>query len=149
LADFLKEQSPDVVLLGKQSIDSDDAAVGPMVGEMLGIPSVTVVVKLEIEGTSVKAEREIEGGHEKVESTLPVVITAQKGLNEPRYPSLKGIMAAKSKPIEEKVPSAASNKVEVLAMRKPEAKSAGRIIGTDASAVPELVRLLHEEAKII
>ena len=149
LADFLKEQSPEIVLFGKQSIDSDNAAVAPMVAEMLGIPSVTVVVKLEIDGTKVTAEREIEGGHEKVETQLPVVIAAQKGLNEPRYPSLKGIMAAKSKPIEELQPSPASNKVEVLVMRKPGAKSAGKIIGNDASAVPELVRLLHEEAKVI
>jgi electron transfer flavoprotein beta subunit len=77
------------------------------------------------------------------------VFTAQKGLNEPRYPSLKGIMAAKSKPIEEKVPAAAQLKVEVVAMRKPPSKNSGKIVGTDASAVPELVRLLHEEAKVI
>ena len=149
LADFLKGQVPDVILFGKQSIDSDDAAVGPMVAEMLGIPSVTVVVKLEIEGTKVRAEREIEGGHEKVETRLPVVLTAQKGLNEPRYPSLKGIMAAKSKPIEEKQPAPVSNKTEVVVMRKPAAKSAGKILGSDAGAVLELVRLLHEEAKVI
>lgn len=149
LAEYLKGQSPDLVLFGKQSIDSDGGSVGPMVAELLGMPSVSVVVKLEIEGTTVKAEREIEGGHEKVETRLPVVITAQKGLNEPRYPSLKGIMAAKSKPIEEVKPAAAAMNVEVLAMRKPPAKSAGRILGTDATAVPELVRLLHEEAKVL
>lgn len=149
LAEYLKGISPDVILFGKQSIDSDDGAVGSMVAELLGMPSVSVVVKLEIEGTTVKAEREIEGGHEKVETRLPVVITAQKGLNEPRYPSLKGIMAAKSKPIEEITPTPASLHVEVLAMRKPPAKSAGKILGTDASAVPELVRLLHEEAKVL
>jgi electron transfer flavoprotein beta subunit len=84
-----------------------------------------------------------------VEATLPMVITAQKGLNEPRYPSLKGIMAAKSKPIEEKQPAPASNKAEVVEMKKPPAKSAGKIVGTGADAVPELVRLLHEEAKVI
>ena len=149
LADAIREQSPDVVFLGKQSIDSDDGAVGGMVAEMLGFPSVSVVVKLEIKEGMATAEREIEGGHEKVELRLPAVFTAQKGLNEPRYPSLKGIMAAKSKPIEEKQPSAAENKTELRAMKKPPAKSAGRIVGTDASAVPELVRLLHEEAKVI
>lgn len=150
LAGFMKGQSADIMLFGKQSIDSDGASVGPMVAEMLGVPSVTVVVKLEVGADgSVKAEREIEGGHEKVETRLPVVITAQKGLNEPRYPSLKGIMAAKSKPIEEQQPVAAANKVEILAMRKPAAKSAGKIVGTDATAVPELVRLLHEEAKVL
>lgn len=149
LADYIKGISPDVVFFGKQSIDSDDAAVGSMVAEMLELPSVSVVVKLEIAGTKAIAEREIEGGHEKVETTLPAVFTAQKGLNEPRYPSLKGIMGAKSKPIEEKVPNQVASKVEVLGMQRPPAKNAGKIVGTDASAVPELVRLLHEEAKVI
>ncbi len=149
LADYIKTVSPDVVFFGKQSIDGDDAAVGPMVAEMLELPSVSVVVKLEIAAGKAIAEREIEGGHEKVETTLPAVFTAQKGLNEPRYPSLKGIMAAKSKPIEEKTPTPAPNKVEVLAMQRPPAKAAGKIVGTDATAVAELVRLLHEEAKVI
>ena len=149
LADALKELSPDVVLFGKQSIDSDNTAVGPMVAELLGWPSIAVVVKLEIADGKVLAEREIEGGHEKVESRLPIVITAQKGLNVPRYPSLKGIMAAKNKPVVEKQPVPPNNRVEVLLMRKPPAKSAGKIVGTGPDAVPELVRLLHEEAKVI
>jgi electron transfer flavoprotein beta subunit len=149
LADYLKEISPDVIFFGKQSVDSDDAAVGTMVAEMLGLPSVSVAVKLEITNGSAIAEREIEGGKEKVQTSLPAVFTAQKGLNEPRYPSLKGIMAAKSKPIEEKVPAVAQPKVEIVALRKPPSKSAGKIVGTDSSAVTELVRLLHEEAKVI
>jgi electron transfer flavoprotein beta subunit len=149
LADYLKGISPDVIFFGKQSVDSDDAAVGTMVAEMLGLPSVSVAVKLEITNGTAIAEREIEGGKEKVQATLPAVFTAQKGLNEPRYPSLKGIMAAKSKPIEEKVPAAAQPKVEIVALRKPPSKNAGKIVGTDASAVTELVRLLHEEAKVI
>ncbi len=150
LADFIKGLSPDIIFFGKQSIDSDDAAVGCMVAEMLGLPSASVVVGLELaDAKSAVAEREIEGGHEKVAVSLPAVFTAQKGLNEPRYPSLKGIMAAKSKPIEEQQASPAQNKTEVRSMQKPPAKSAGKIVGTDASAVPELVRLLHEEAKVI
>jgi electron transfer flavoprotein beta subunit len=149
LADYIKELSPDVVFFGKQSIDGDDAAVGCMVAEMLGLPSVSVIVKLDITGGNVVAEREIEGGHERVETRLPAVFTAQKGLNEPRYPSLKGIMGAKNKPIEEKIPATLAVKVELLGMQRPPAKNAGRIVGTDASAVPELVRLLHEEAKVI
>ena len=148
-ADFIKEISPDIIFFGKQSIDGDDAAVGSMVAEMLNLPSVSVVVKLEIADGRAKAEREIEGGHEKVETTLPAVFTAQKGLNDPRYPSLKGIMAAKSKPIEEKVPAPIPTKVELIGMQRPAAKNAGRIVGTDATAVAELVRLLHEEAKVI
>ena len=149
LADYIKEVSPDAVFFGKQSIDGDDAAVGSMVAEMLELPSVSVVVKLEITDGKVIAEREIEGGHEKVETRLPAVFTAQKGLNEPRYPSLKGIMAAKSKSIEEKVPVPVPAKVEVLGLQRPPLKSAGKIVGTDATAVAELVRLLHEEAKVI
>ena len=149
LADYLKETSPDAIFFGKQSVDADDSAVGTMVAEMLGLPSVSIAVKLEIVNGNVTAEREIEGGKEKVQTTLPAVFTAQKGLNEPRYPSLKGIMAAKSKSIEEKIPSSVQPKTEVLAMRKPPSKNAGKIVGTDVSAVPELVRLLHEEARVI
>jgi electron transfer flavoprotein beta subunit len=149
LADELKGITADVIFFGKQSVDADDAAVGTMVAEMLGLPSVAAVVKIEIANGIVTAEREIEGGKEKVQTSLPVVFTAQKGLNEPRYPSLKGIMAAKSKLIEEKTPAAAQVKVDVVSMRKPPSKNAGKILGTDAGAVPELVRLLHEEAKVI
>jgi len=94
-------------------------------------------------------EREIEGGHEVVETRLPAVFMAQKGLNDPRYPSLKGIMAAKSKPIEEKPAAPAQARVVVTSMRKPAAKGSGKIVGTDKTAVAELVRLLHEEAKVI
>jgi electron transfer flavoprotein beta subunit len=149
LADYLKELSPDIVFFGKQSVDYDDGAVGVMVAEMLGLPSVSVVVKLDIAGGKATAEREIEGGREVVETSLPAVFTAQKGLNDPRYPSLKGIMGAKSKPIEERPASPVTAKTELLQAQKPPAKPAGRIIGTDVSAVPELVRLLHEEAKVI
>ena len=150
LAAEIKGRAPDVVLFGKQSIDYDDAQVGTLVAEILSLPSVAVVVKLEIqEGGRVVCEREIEGGHEVVHTKLPAVFLAQKGLNDPRYPSLKGIMAAKSKPIEEKPAAAAAVRVQTVALRKPPAKNPGRIIGSDASAVPELVRLLHEEAKVL
>lgn len=149
LAEYLKELAPDIIFCGKQSIDGDDAAVGVMVAELLGLPSVSVVVKLELQGTKALVEREIEGGREKVEVTLPAVFTAQKGLNEPRYPALKGIMAAKSKPIEERTPAPVAQRVEVVGLRRPPSKSAGKIVGTDVSAVPELVRLLHEEAKVL
>ncbi|MBX2991753.1 MAG: electron transfer flavoprotein subunit beta/FixA family protein [Bacteroidetes bacterium] len=149
LAEELKAMSPDIILFGKQSIDYDDAQVGTMVAELLGISSVSVVVKLTIDNGKVVCEREIEGGHETVETSLPCVIQAQRGLNEPRYPSLKGIMSAKTKPIQEKPAAAGELRVESIALRKPEAKAAGKIVGTDKSAVPELVRLLHEEAKVI
>lgn len=149
LAEFAKEHGAEIIFCGKQSIDYDNAQVGGLVAELLGWPSVSVVVKLEIKDGGLIAEREIEGGHEIVHATLPVVIMAQKGLNEPRYPSLKGIMDAKRKPIEERPASAAEVRVEVSTMRKPPAKASGKIVGTDASAAAELVRLLHEEAKVI
>jgi len=149
LAAELKPMNPDVVLFGKQSIDYYNEQVPGLVAEMLGMPSVSVVVKIDIQNNIVLCEREIEGGHEIVESRLPIVITAQKGLNTPRYPSLKGIMAAKTKPIEERQPLACPPKVEIIEMQKPPAKPPGRIIGSDATAVKELVRLLHEEAKVI
>ena len=149
IADALKTLSPDCVMFGKQSIDYVDEQIPGMVAEMLGMPSVSVVVKLDTQDNKVICEREIEGGHEVVETSFPVVLSAQKGLNEPRYPSLKGIMAAKSKPIEERPAAPAAGRVEVRAMTKPPAKAPGRIIGTDATAVPELVRLLHDEAKVI
>ena len=149
LAECLRQLTPDCVLFGKQSIDYYDEQVPGLVAEMLGWPSVSVVVKIDLQGERLVCEREIEGGHEIVEATFPVVLTAQKGLYEPRYPSLKGIMAAKTKPIEERKPSDVASKVHVLAMNKPPAKASGKIVGSDAGAVPELVRLLQEEAKVI
>jgi electron transfer flavoprotein beta subunit len=113
------------------------------------LPSASIVVSLQIENNIATTEREIEGGKEIIEITLPAVITAQKGLNEPRYPSLKGIMQAKSKPIEERQPTYTQNLTEVLSMKLPSIKSKGKIVGEDVSAVPELVRLLREEAKVI
>ncbi|OGU33458.1 MAG: electron transfer flavoprotein subunit beta [Ignavibacteria bacterium GWB2_35_6b] len=149
LSEEIKSMYAKLVFCGKQSVDYDNSIVGQLTSELLGYNCVSVVVSLKIEGDKVTAEREIEGGREVVETSLPVVITAQKGLNEPRYASLKGIMAAKKKTIEEKPASANNNKVEVVQMKKPAAKQPGKIIGTDASAVPELVRLLKEEAKVI
>ncbi len=149
LVEFLKEYQPDVILFGKQSIDYDNSQLSGLVAEMLGMPSVSVIVKLTIEQEKVTCEREIEGGHETVETRLPVVLSVQKGLCEPRYPSLKGIMAAKSKPIDDKPISPCELKVETVSLKLPPSKSAGKIVGTDSSAVGELVRLLHEEAKII
>lgn len=153
IAEELKKISPDCVLFGKQSIDYSDEQIPGLVAEFLGIPSVATVVKIEaksaVDGGNVICEREIEGGHEVVETKFPCVLSTQKGLNEPRYPSLKGIMAAKTKPIEERAPAAVASLVETIAMSKPPAKAAGRIIGADATCVPELVRLLHEEAKVI
>ena len=149
LAEEIKAHNPELVFFGKQSVDFDNSVVGQMTAELLGYNCISVAVSFKLEGTKIIAEREIEGGKEILETSLPAVITAQKGLNEPRYASLKGIMAAKKKTIEEKPAAAAENHVELIGMKKPAAKQAGRILGSDASAVPELVRLLKDEAKVI
>ena len=149
LADEIKNQGAEIVFMGKQSVDYDNSITGQLTAALLGFNSVSVVVDLKIEGDKVFAEREIEGGKEIVETSLPVVITAQKGLNAPRFPSMKGIMTAKRKTIEEKSIEVGELTTKVLSMRKPPAKEPGRIIGEDASAVPELIRLLKDEAKVI
>lgn len=149
LADEIKNLGCELVFCGKQSVDYDNSITGQLIAEILDYSCVPVVVNLDIDGNKISAEREIEGGKEIVESQMPVVITAQKGLNEPRYASLKGIMAAKKKTIEEKPATTTDSLTEILKMQLPMAKQPGRILGTDSSAVPELVRLLREEAKVI
>jgi electron transfer flavoprotein beta subunit len=149
LAEEIKAQGCELVFCGKQSVDYDNSITGQLIAEMIDYSCATVVVDLKIDGSKITAEREIEGGREIVETELPAVITTQKGLNEPRYASLKGIMAAKKKTIEEKPAADSENLTEVLKMHLPPPKQAGRILGTDSSAVPELVKLLREEAKVL
>jgi electron transfer flavoprotein beta subunit len=149
LADAIKGLGPDLVLLGRQSIDFDSAQMGPTLGELLELPCVTFVTSLEIDGTTVRAERDIEGGKEVVETTLPCIITAQKGLNDPRYPKLPDIMKAKSKPVEDRAAGDREVRVATLEMRPPEKKGAGKIFEATPESIKELVRLLHEEAKVI
>jgi electron transfer flavoprotein beta subunit len=149
LAEEIKAQGSQLIFMGKQSVDYDNSIVGQLTAELLEYNCVSVVVKLDMDGEKIIAEREIEGGREIVQTSLPVIITCQKGLNEPRYASLKGIMAAKKKTIEEKAIASYTPTSKVISMQLPPGKQPGRIIGSDASAVPELVRLLKEEAKVI
>ncbi|MBK8945317.1 MAG: electron transfer flavoprotein subunit beta/FixA family protein [Ignavibacteriae bacterium] len=149
LADEIKFQNADLVFMGKQSVDFDNSITGQLTAEILGYNCVSVVVKFDINENKIVAEREIEGGKEVIETSTPAIITCQKGLNEPRYASLKGIMAAKKKVIEEKNATSFDNKLEIVQMSKPLGKQAGKILGNDSTAVPELVRLLKEEAKVI
>jgi electron transfer flavoprotein beta subunit len=149
LAEAIRSLNPDLVLLGRQSVDYDSAQIGPMLAELLELPCISFVTKLEISGTSVRAERDIEGGKEVVEASLPCIITAQKGLNDPRYPKLPDIMKAKSKPIEERPATSVASRVETLEMKKPQQKGSGKIMEFSPENVKELVRLLHEEAKVI
>ncbi|MBK7980304.1 MAG: electron transfer flavoprotein subunit beta/FixA family protein [Ignavibacteriae bacterium] len=149
LASEIKAQGAELVFFGKQAVDFDNSITGQLTAEILGYNSVSVVISFNLDGNKIIAEREIEGGKEVVETSVPAVITCQKGLNEPRYASLKGIMAAKKKVIEEKNAANFENKSEIIQMNKPLGKQAGKILGNDSSAVKELVRLLKEEAKVI
>ncbi len=149
LADEVGGRGFDLLLFGKQAIDDDNMQVPQMVAELLELPCVTVVVELEIDGARAVAHREVEGGHEVVEFPLPAVVAAQKGLNEPRYPNLKGIMAAKRKPLEQKPVALAPPKLELVSLEEPPAAQAGQIVGEGPDAVPELVRKLREEAKVL
>lgn len=148
LADEIRGREFDLLLFGKQAIDDDHMQVPQMVAELLGLPCVTVVVELRIEDGRVTARREVEGGHEMVELELPAAIAVQKGINEPRYPSLKGIMAAKRKPLEEKEVELSSATLELVGLAEPPSPAAGeRFEGVEG--VPELVRRLRDEAGVL
>ena len=149
LASAVKAANPAIVWFGRQAVDDDAAQVGPMVAELLDLPCVTAIATFELDGEKATVERDIEGGREVVETTLPAVFTTDKGLNEPRYASLKGIMAAKKKPIDEQAAELGEPGLTVLALELPPARSAGRIVGQGVEAVPELIRVLREEAKVL
>ncbi len=147
IADYATTLNPDVILLGRQSIDYDSFQMSGTLGELMNMASVSMVSKLEITGTDVAMERDIEGGKESVQTSLPCVIGVQKGLNEPRYPKLPDIMKAKSKPIEEVTPSSQETRVQTITMDIPASKRVGKILGDTDADIAEFVRLLHEDAK--
>ena len=149
LADEIRDREYDLVLFGKQAIDDDNMQVPQMVAEFLGLPCATVVVGLEIDGIEATARREVEGGHEVLEFRLPAVVSTQKGLNEPRYPSLKGIMAAKRMPLEQRQVTLSAPTIDFIRLEEPPAPAAGRIIGEGSDAVPDLMRALREEAGVL
>lgn len=149
LADILRSRPHDVIFFGKQSIDADNGAVGVMVARLLDLPVVTLVTKFAIEGTKAVVHREADAGTEVYEVRLPAVFTAQRGLCEPRYPSIKGIMMAKKKPIEEYEAPAPKGTHLLDKLDLPPARTGGRIVGKGPEAVPELVKLLRQEAKVL
>jgi electron transfer flavoprotein beta subunit len=159
LAAAAKGGAYDFIWFGQKGVGYDESLVGPMFAELFGVPHVGSVIKLEVGEGKVTAHREIEGAHEVVECALPAVFTAQKGLNEPRYASLKGIMAAKKKPIAEKKlaelgvteTDPAQAKMRWRKLELPPARQAVKLVPADdpAAAGKELVRLLREEAKVI
>jgi electron transfer flavoprotein beta subunit len=163
IAKIIGEMEYDLILCGKQAVDTDNVQVGIILAELLDIPHVNIVTKLELNVSEKKciAHREIEGATALIETPLPVVITCQKGLNEPRYPSLKGIMMAKRKPITEKGCSdigidpdtvgITGAKSRIVSLEYPPERPPGRIIEgeTPGEVVTEVVKLLREEAKVI
>ncbi|MEM7308421.1 MAG: electron transfer flavoprotein subunit beta/FixA family protein [Planctomycetota bacterium] len=149
LADQIGSMGADLVLCGRIATDRDNAAVGPMLAAMLGWGCVTDAVEVEVDGGKATVKREGEAGVETYTTDLPAVITCQKDLNEPRYAGLKGIMAAKKKPLEEVDFTPADNQAEVVRLELPAARPEGRIVGEGADAVPALIDALRNEAKVL
>ncbi len=161
LAAALKSAPFDLVIAGQRAVDEDNYQVGAAVAELLGIPHVSLVMKAELLDGKIRCHRTVEGGTMVVEAPLPALFTTQRGLNEPRYASLPGIMKAKKKPLEVKSladlgvdpaqAGAASRKVVLKALRLPPERKAVRMIKgeTPEAVAAELIRALHEEAKLI
>jgi electron transfer flavoprotein beta subunit len=157
LAEYLKDKEADLILGGNVAIDGGSGQVAPRVAEQLGMPYVTTITKLEINGSAATITRDVEGDSEVIETSLPVLVTAQQGLNEPRYPSLPGIMKAKKKPLDELElddldleEDDVEAKTKTIEIYLPPKKEAGKVLQGDlADQVKELVSLLHTEAKVI
>jgi len=157
LARVCRDLNADLVLFGKNAIGVDNGQVPSVVAQQLGFPQASAVAKLDIQDNSFRAERDIEGARETIEGSLPAVITAQKGLNVPRYASLKGIMAAKKKKIAiqslDSLGLSADDlkpRISVEEITLPPSRPPGKTLtGEPSEVVPQLVKLLHEEAKVI
>lgn len=157
LAKAVAQIPHDIILVGRIAIDDGASQIAVRLAEALNIPSVSSVLKLEIDGTQATATREIDGGTELIDVSLPAVITAQKGLNEPRYPSVAGIMKAKKKPLATLTladlglsAGDLSPKMNVNEFSLPTPRQGGRKIAGDAAqAANELAKLLREEAKVL
>ncbi|MFG6148332.1 electron transfer flavoprotein subunit beta/FixA family protein [Halobacillus sp. B23F22_1] len=154
---FFKDKEVDLILGGNVAIDEASGQVGPRLAERLNMPCVTTITSIEIEDSNVQIERDVEGDVEKVETTLPLIVTCQQGLNEPRYPSLPGIMKAKKKPLEElEIDDLDLDEDDVEAKTRtteiflPPEKQAGKVLeGETDDQVKELVSLLKSEAKVL
>ena len=149
LAAELKDGGYDLILFGRMATDTSNASVGPMTAELLGLPCVSSISELEITGDHGTARRDLEGAAEMVRFPLPAVLTIDEGIARPRLASLKGIMAAKKKPLEVKPAQLGEARLTIEAMALPPDRPPGKIVGEGAEAVPELLRLLQSEAKVL
>ena len=147
IANYVKENNPDMVLLGKETIDYNGSQVAGMVAALLDMPYVSLASKLDMNGTTAIIEREIEGGVEVVETSTPFVLSAAKGMAEARIPNMRGIMAARTKPLNVVAAIAADNATEIKSFSLPPAKTGCKYV--DADNVEQLIDLLHNEAKAI
>lgn len=147
IAEHAKAGGYDLILMGRESIDYNSGAVHGIVGEMLGIPSISPVMKLEVDGTKVKMAREIEGGKEYVEATLPLVAGCQEPIAEWKIPNMRGIMSAKTKPLKVVEPKAVDSGTKLQKFELPPPKGSVKMIAADN--VSELVTLLKNEAKVL
>jgi electron transfer flavoprotein beta subunit len=145
----LEGQGFELILFGRNATDTGNACVGPMTAELLGMPCVTAVSHLELSEARGIAQRELEGVTETVSFPLPAVLTIDEGIARPRLPSLKGIMAAKKKPIDVRPAQLGEIRLSVQTLELPPERAGGRIVGEGPEAVPELVRLLRDEAKVL
>ncbi|MFT4566784.1 MAG: electron transfer flavoprotein beta subunit [Saprospiraceae bacterium] len=146
IANYAKENGYDIVFTGKETIDFNSSEVGPMIAEHMGLPYISYASHMDHDGTKAVISRDIEGGIEVVEVTGSFVISASKGMAEQRIPNMRGIMMAKRKPLNIVEPISVASKVRVVSYKLPDAKSGVKMI--DPENMDELVRLLHEEAKV-
>lgn len=149
LAAEIKGGGYDLVMFGRMAVDTQNRSTGALAAELLGMPLISAISKLDVENGTVKARRELEGAYELIEAPLPAVVTIDEGIARPRYPSLKGIMGAKKKPLEVKPAQLPEQRMLLEKLELPAERAAGRIIGEGKDAVPELVRILKEEAKVL
>ncbi|MDD2793096.1 MAG: electron transfer flavoprotein subunit beta/FixA family protein [Sediminibacterium sp.] len=147
IAEIARQGGYDLIFTGKETLDYNGSSIGGMVAELVDAPYISLATKFDLEGTTATVTREIEGGEEVAEVTLPAVVSCQKGVAEQRIPNMRGIMAARTKPLKVVEPVAADALTTVIGFELPPAKAGVKLV--DAENVEELVRLLHEEAKAI
>jgi electron transfer flavoprotein beta subunit len=147
IADYVKDQLFDLVLTGKETINFNGSQMGGMIAEALNVPYISIASKLDVKGNTLTLEREIAGGVEVVEVILPAVVSCAKGMAEQRIPNMRGIMAARTKPLQVIAPNNTDQLTQYVAFASPSAKSGVKLI--DPNNMDELVSLLHNEAKVI